>query len=67
MPTYRFADDEDPVQEHMAGLISGLESWILDCERQIVRARTGRDAEYWRGKRDGFREVIAVIEDSTSI
>ena len=67
MPTYKFANKDAPVWAHTAGLVSGLEIWLKDCERQLERAKTQKDQNYWRGRRYAFREVIEVIKDSTSI
>ena len=67
MPTYTFANKDAPVNEHMRGLVSGLELWLKDCELQIGRAKTHSETQYWRGMRDGFRDTIEAIKDSNSI
>ncbi len=64
--TYRFALDDAPASDHMAGLLVGLAHWLHDCERRMSDARTQSDRSYWKGKRDGFRQTIETIKDSTS-
>ena len=67
MKTYTFAPLHAPVQEHMRGLVKGLEIWTRDCQGQMDIAKTQKAKQYWRGKRDGFIQAIDAIRDSHSI
>jgi hypothetical protein len=64
--TFTFAENDAPVSEHMRGLVQALRMWV-DREEAAPLARTQREQLFRKGRIMGYREVIAIIENSNSI
>lgn len=67
MKTYTFADSTAPASAHMAGLKRLLVKWAEQASNESANARNKKQQEFHFGRSEGYREVIALIEDSNSI